>query len=48
VPYLPEQAARHPGAASLSVDTVVAGLKIAIETTIRVEQDELVAAGATH
>jgi pyroglutamyl-peptidase len=48
VPYLPEQAARHPGVASMSVDTLVAALKIAIETTIRVEQDELVAAGATH
>jgi pyroglutamyl-peptidase len=48
VPYLPDQAARHPGAASMSVDTLVAGLKIAIETTIRVEQDELVAAGAMH
>lgn len=48
VPYLPEQAARHPGAASLSVDTVLAGLKIAIETSIRVEQDELVAAGAIY
>jgi pyroglutamyl-peptidase len=48
VPYLPEQAARHPGVASMSVDTLVAALKIAIETTVRVEQDELVAAGATH
>lgn len=48
VPYLPEQAARHPGAASLSLDTLVAGLRIAIETSIRVEQDELVVAGATH
>lgn len=48
VPYLPEQAAHHPGAASLSIDTLVAGLKIAIETTIHVEHDELVAAGATH
>lgn len=48
VPYLPEMAARHPGAASLSLDTLVAGLKIAIETSIRVEHDELVVAGATH
>jgi len=48
VPYLPEQAARHPGVASMSVDALVAALKIAIETTIRVDQDELVVAGATH
>lgn len=48
VPYLPEQAARHPGAASMSVDTLVAALKIAVETSIRVREDELVAAGATH
>lgn len=48
VPYLPEQAARHPGAASMSVDTLVAALKIAVETSIRIEHDELVVAGATH
>ncbi|MBX3503181.1 MAG: pyroglutamyl-peptidase I [Alphaproteobacteria bacterium] len=48
VPYLPEQAARHPGAPSMSVDTLVAALRIAIETSIRIEQDELLAAGATH
>lgn len=48
VPYLPEQAAHYPGVASMSVETLVAALKIAIETTIRVEQDELVVAGATH
>jgi pyroglutamyl-peptidase len=48
VPYLPDQAARQPGAASMSVDTLVAALKIAIETAIRVERDELIVAGATH
>ncbi|HXW19632.1 MAG TPA: pyroglutamyl-peptidase I [Roseiarcus sp.] len=34
VPYLPEQGAGHPGAPTMTVQTIVAGLKIAIETTV--------------
>jgi pyroglutamyl-peptidase len=35
IPYLPSQAAQHPGHPSLAQDTVVAGLRVAIETTLR-------------
>jgi len=34
VPYLPEQAANHPGAASISLDQIVLGLEIAIAVAI--------------
>jgi pyroglutamyl-peptidase len=34
VPYALEQGARHPGAPTMAIATIVEGLKIAIETTI--------------
>ena len=34
VPYALEQGARHPGAPTMAIETIVVGLKIAIETTI--------------
>jgi pyroglutamyl-peptidase len=34
VPYIPEQAANHPGVASMSLDQIVLGLEIAIVTVI--------------
>ena len=48
IPYLPEQAAGHPGAPSLSLGIVVAGLRIMIETALRTRKDHRIAAGATH
>ena len=39
IPYLPEQAARIPGQPSMAVETVVAGLKIALETAITTLND---------
>ena len=48
IPYLPEQAAAHPGAPSLSLGIVVAGLRIMIETALRTRKDRRIAAGATH
>jgi pyroglutamyl-peptidase len=48
VPYLPEQAAHRPGVASLALDTLVASLHIAIETTIETTEDIRLAAGALH
>jgi pyroglutamyl-peptidase len=38
VPYLPEQGARHPGAPTMTVETIVAGLKIAIGTMVGAER----------
>lgn len=39
IPYLPEQAAKHPGQPSMSVETIVNGLQIAIETAVNHERD---------
>ncbi len=48
IPYVPEQAAAHPGAPSLSLGIVVAGLRIMMETALRTRKDRRIAAGATH
>lgn len=48
IPYLPEQAARHPGAASMSLEQMKDGLRVAIRTALAVEHDASVAGGATH
>ena len=32
VPYLPEQAARHPGSSSMSLDLIVAALRVSVAT----------------
>jgi pyroglutamyl-peptidase len=45
IPYLPEQAARRPGSPSLALDSIVAALRIAIETSIEVDADIRLAAG---
>jgi pyroglutamyl-peptidase len=46
IPYLPEQAARHPGSPSLALDSIEAALRIAIQTAIEVDADIRLAAGA--
>lgn len=48
IPYLPEQAAQHPGAPSMAAQTVLVALKLAISTALQVEQDLQVVGGATH
>jgi len=48
IPFLPEQVARHPGQASMAVETVVAGLLKAIEVAAARTDDIAVADGATH
>ncbi|KEY60879.1 pyroglutamyl-peptidase I [Serratia sp. DD3] len=48
IPYLPEQAAHHPGQPSMAAETVLAALKLAISLTLRVEQDLKVAGGTIH
>ena len=45
IPYLPEQAARHPGAASMALAEVVRGLKVAIEVSLAVDADVSEAGG---
>jgi pyroglutamyl-peptidase len=39
IPYLPEQAAHHPGQPSMALETVVKGLTLAIEAAIEHETD---------
>jgi pyroglutamyl-peptidase len=48
VPFLPEQAARRGGAASLGLATIVAGLRVAVATICANRADLRVAEGATH
>lgn len=48
IPYAPEQAARTPGAPSVPVDTVVAALRIALQTALATNTDQRLAAGAEH
>ncbi|WP_083745574.1 pyroglutamyl-peptidase I [Variovorax sp. KK3] len=39
IPYLPEQAARYPGAPSMALDTIVAALRISVATALAVRAD---------
>jgi pyroglutamyl-peptidase len=48
IPYVPEQVEGSPGMPSLDLDTVVAGLRVCIETALRTRKDRRIAAGATH
>jgi len=49
VPFLPEQAeGREDTPPSMALDDIVAGIRIAVETAVRVERDVMQAGGATH
>lgn len=48
IPYSPEQAERHPGAPALPVETVVRGLRIALQVALETGLDRKLAAGAEH
>ena len=48
IPYLPEQAAAHPGEASMAVQTVRAALETAIAVSLRQEGDVKIVGCATH
>jgi pyroglutamyl-peptidase len=48
IPYLPQQAARHPGTASMKLEDVVEGLRIAVRTTLAHTVDVREAGGLTH
>lgn len=48
IPYLPQQAAAHPGAPSMAAETVRLALEIAITTALQVDNDIAVTGGATH
>ena len=46
VPYLPEQAAHHPGAPSLPLETMIAAIRLCVETALETREDVHYAAGA--
>ena len=48
IPYLPEQAAHHPGAPSMSSANVIQALEIAVRITLETKEDVKVVGGATH
>jgi pyroglutamyl-peptidase len=48
IPYLPEQAVRHPGQPSLALPMVVDGLKLVVRTALSVRQDVRESGGALH
>jgi pyroglutamyl-peptidase len=48
IPFLPEQAVVHAGAPSLSLDVIVASLRVVVDTALATRRDARIAAGATH
>ncbi|NVD70101.1 pyroglutamyl-peptidase I [Duganella sp. BJB488] len=48
IPYLPQQAAAHPGSASMKLEDMIEGLRIAIRTTLAHDVDMREAGGVTH
>jgi pyroglutamyl-peptidase len=48
IPYLPEQAVKHPGAPSMAAANVIQALEIAVQVTLSVDKDLRVVGGATH
>lgn len=48
IPYLPEQAVKHPGAPSMAAASVTQALEVAVRVALKVEKDLHVAGGATH
>ncbi|WP_313686853.1 pyroglutamyl-peptidase I [Pantoea sp.] len=48
IPYLPEQAVKHPGAPSMAAASVIQALEVAVRVALKVEKDLHVAGGATH
>jgi pyroglutamyl-peptidase len=48
IPYLPQQAAAHPGAASMSLANMVEGMRIAVRTALATSGDLREQGGATQ
>lgn len=48
VPYLPEQAAAHPGQPSLPLSVMVDGVRLALQVALQTRTDLRVSAGAEH
>ncbi|MCD4487183.1 pyroglutamyl-peptidase I [Chromobacterium vaccinii] len=48
LPFLPEQAVRHPGAFSLTLDDCVEALRLAVELSVTRERDLALSGGSLH
>lgn len=48
IPWLPEQAVKYPGAASMPAPTVILALEMALSIALTVEEDIRLTGGATH
>ena len=48
VPWLPEQATRHHGQPSMALETMIAGVRAAIECAVATRRDLRIAGGSTH
>lgn len=48
IPFLPEQALNYSGKPSMSLETIILGLKTAIKTAVKIEKDEETSGGRTH
>ncbi|NEY11293.1 pyroglutamyl-peptidase I, partial [Yersinia pestis] len=48
IPYLPEQAVDHPGAPSMSAQSVLVALELAISIALQIEHDLHITGGAVH
>jgi len=48
IPFLPEQAILHPAAGSMSLQMMIDGIKIVLETAVAVQDDIKLSGGATH
>ncbi|WP_409304774.1 pyroglutamyl-peptidase I [Peribacillus sp. SCS-155] len=48
IPFLPEQAAHHPGQPSMSLETIVKGLELAVESALTNSEDIVEVGGQTH
>jgi pyroglutamyl-peptidase len=48
IPYIPSQAARHPGQPSLALDTVIDGLRAALQSAMILQKDVIEGGGQLH
>ncbi|MBS9438011.1 pyroglutamyl-peptidase I [Photorhabdus noenieputensis] len=48
IPYLPEQAVKHPGTPSMALETITMALKIAINQALENSEDMVISGGTTH
>ncbi|MCW7548098.1 pyroglutamyl-peptidase I [Photorhabdus sp. APURE] len=48
IPYLPEQAVKHPGTPSMALETITTALKIAIKQALENSKDMVTGGGTTH